>query len=137
MPFVVNLNAMRDSTTQRMRAIFAKRARQKEERDFAFRVCDETIAALNVVVQTRAELQGDALYAAVVARRGNLDAGQAAAIVEGANEALEDWGNDRKATLIDVIRYMIVKEYMAQHANDDGMIIDLGALLAPLVDPKL
>ena len=92
---------------------------------------------MHAVRATQADLQGDALYEAVVARRANLDAAQASAIVQHANESLEDWGHDRAAKFIDVIKYLIVSEYMAEHAGTDGMIIDLGALLTPRIDPQL
>jgi hypothetical protein len=125
------------SPTQRLRALLEARVRRSLERRFASRVCDESLAALQAVRATEAGLKGDALYQAVVARRANLDPGQARVIVERANESLEDWGNDRAAQFIDVVRYLIVSEYMAQHAGTDGMIIDLGALLTPRIDPQL
>jgi hypothetical protein len=125
------------SPTQRLRALLAARGRRSTERRFASRVCDESLAALQAVRTTEADLKGDALYEAVVARRANLSPEQACAIVQRANESLEDWGNDRAAQLIDVVRYLIVSEYMAQHPGTDGMIIDLGALLTPRIDPLL
>ena len=134
---MVSMRATTNSATQRLRAVLAARARRKDERDFANRVCDEAITALRAVHEAQAGLQGDALYVAVVARRANLDAGRASAIVEFANESLEDWGSNRTAKLIDVVRYMIVSEYMVQRGHNDGMTIDLGALLSPRIDPLL
>jgi hypothetical protein len=107
------------------------------ERRFANRVCNESVAALQAVRATQAELQGEALYAAGVARRANLEPAQASAIVQRANESLEDWGHDRAAQFIDVVKFLIVSEFMAQHAGTDGMTIDLGALLTPRIDPQL
>jgi hypothetical protein len=129
--------AVVQSPTQRLRALLAARIRRSTERRFASRVCDESLAALAAVRTTQAELAGDALYEAVVARRSHLDPRQARAVVERANESLEDWGTGRAATLIDVVRYLIVSEYMAQHPGTDGMIIDLGALLTLRIDPRL
>ena len=133
----MDISAIIESPTQRLRALFTARVRRRDERNFASRVCDESLAALHAVLATRAGLQGDALYEAVVAQRANLGPAQASAIVRGAKESLEDWGNDRDAKFIDVVRYMIVSEYMAQQAGTDGMIIDLGALLTPRIDPQL
>ena len=117
--------------------MLAARARRKDERDFANRVCDETITALRAVQEAHVGLQGEALYVAVVARRANLDAGRASAIVEFANKSVDDWVSNRTAKLIDVVRYMIVSEYMVQQGDNDGMTIDLGAVLAPRIDPRL
>lgn len=125
------------STTQRLLALLAARIRRRAERRFAARSCDELLAALHAVHAAQPELQGDALYEAVVARRGSLDPARARAIVQRATESLEDWGNDRAAKLIDVIKYLIVSEYMAQQTGIDGMIIDLGALLTSRIDPQL
>ena len=125
------------SPTQRLRALFATRLRRGAERRFASGVCDESLAALHAVRAAQRDLQGDALYEAVVAHRANLNATQARAIVQRANESLEDWGTDRAAKFIDVVRYLIVSEYMAQKRGTDGMIIDLGALLTPRIDPQL
>jgi hypothetical protein len=125
------------SSTQRLRALLAARIRRNVERRFANRVCNESVAALQAVRATQAELQGEALYEAVVARRGNLEPAQARAIVQRANESLEDWGHDRAAQFIDVVKFLIVSEFMAQHAGTDGMTIDLGALLTPRIEPQL
>jgi hypothetical protein len=126
-----------ESPTQRLRALLAARIRRGAERRFANRICTESLSALQAVRATQAGLKGDALYEAVVARRTNLDTAQARAIVERAHESLEDWGNNRAAKFIDVVKYMIVSEYLEQKTAPDGMTIDLGALLTPRIDPLL
>ena len=126
-----------ESPTRWLRAILTAPLKRRAERRFASRVCAESLAALQVVRATQANLQGDALYEAVVARRTKFDATQARAIVRRAHESLEDWGNDREAKFVDVVQYMIVSEYISQNAGDDGMIIDLGALLKPRIDSRL
>jgi hypothetical protein len=125
------------SQTQRLRALLTTRIRRAVERRFANRVCNESLAALHAVRATQAELRGDALYEAVVARRANLNPTQARTIVQRANESLEDWGHDRAAQFIDVVKYLIVSEFMAKRSDSDGMNIDLGALLTPRIDPQL
>ena len=126
-----------ESPTQRLRMMLSPRLRRGAERRFANRICTEALAALQAVRMGQPKLQGDTLYEAVVARRGNLDAAQARAIVQRAHQSLEDWGNDREAKLIDVVKYIIVSEYLRQRAGEDGMTIDLGALLTPRIDPLL
>ena len=133
---LVNL-AVPKSPTRWLRALLAAPFKRRTERRFASRVCAESLAALRVVRATQANLKGDALYEAVVASRTKVDATQARAIVRRAHESLEGWGNDREAKFIDVVQYMIVSEYLSQNAGDDGMIIDIGALLKPRIDPLL
>jgi predicted methyltransferase len=120
-----------------LRALLTAPLKRRAERRFAGRVCAESLAALQVVRATQANLQGDALYEAVVASRTKLDATRARAVVLRAHESLEGWGNDREAKLIDVVQYMIVSEYLSQNAGNEGMIIDIGALLKPRIDPRL
>jgi hypothetical protein len=126
-----------ESPTQRLRSLLSARLRRGAERRFANRICDEVLAALQAVRMGQPELRGDGLYEAVVARRGKLDAAQARGIVQRAHESLEDWGNDREAKFIDVVKYVIVSEYLARNAGAEGMNIDLGALLTPRLDPLL
>lgn len=126
-----------ESPTRWLRALLTAPLRRRAERRFASRVCAESLAALQVVRATQANLHADALYEAVVASRTKLDAAQAHAIVRRAHESLGDWGNDREAKFIDVVQYMIVSEYLSQNAGDDGMIIDIGALLRPRIDARL
>ena len=126
-----------ESPTQRLRALLTARLKRGAERRFANRVCTEVLAALQAVRAQQPDLSGDELYEAVVARRSKLDAAQARAIVQRAHASLEDWGNDRDAKFIDVVKYVIVSEYLGQNAKADGMGIDLGALLTPRIDPLL
>ncbi len=123
-----------ESPTGRLRALFTAPLKRRAERRFASRVCAESLAALQAVLATQADLQGDALYEVVVAK---FDAAQAHAIVRRAHESLEGWGNDREAKFIDVVKCMIVSEYLRQNTGEVGMIIDIDALLKPHIDPLL
>ena len=91
-----------ESPTRWLRALLTAALKRRAERRFASRVCAESLAALQVVRATQANLQGDALYEAVVASRTKFDATQARAIVRRAHESLEGWGNDREVKFIDV-----------------------------------
>jgi hypothetical protein len=133
----VDISAIIESPTQRLRALIANRLKRIEEWRFAKRVCAESVAALNAVRAEQAGLQGDELYEAVVARRSQLSAAQARAVVWHAHESLEDWGNDRDPKLIDVVKYMIVSEYLGRDAREDGMTIDLNAFLSQRMDKQL
>ena len=133
----MDISGIIESPTQRLRALIAARLKKIDERRFANRVCSESVAALNAVRAAHPALQGDALYEAVVAKRLNLDATQARAIVWRAHESLEDWGTDRDPTLVDVVKYMIVSEYLGKKALEDGMTIDLGEFLSKRIDPHL
>jgi hypothetical protein len=133
----VDFSFIIESPTQRLRALIANRLKRREERRFAARVCAESLAALSAVRAAHSGLQGDELYEAVVARRSSLSATQARAVVLRAHESLEDWGTGRDPKLIDVVKYMIVSEYLGRDAREDGMSLDLGAFLSQRIDPQL
>jgi hypothetical protein len=90
----------------------------------------------------RPDLGGDALYEAVIARRLRIDAPAARTIMRRVEDSNQDWQSDRKPTFIDVVKYMIVSEYLARHsrpagATVDGMALDLGAFLVERIDPRI
>jgi hypothetical protein len=51
-----------ESPTRRLRALLTAPLKRRAERRFASRVCAESLAALQAVRATQADLQGDALY---------------------------------------------------------------------------
>lgn len=126
-----------ESPTQRLRALVADRLQRVQEWRFARRVCAESLAAYRAVRAAQPELKGDDLYEAVIARRIKLDAANAHAIMWRTHASLEDWENDRTPKFIDVVKYMIVSEYLGQEADETGMSIDLGAFLAGRISPQL
>ena len=118
------------SSTQRLRALFQSRRKRKDELRLALRVCRESAAALEAVLAERPDLSGDALYEAVVARRLHIETAPARAIVGKTYQMLSHWGNDRDPKLVDVVKYMIVSEYLGTDAHVEGMLMDLGAFVA-------
>ena len=124
-----------ESPTQRLRALIAERLKRIEEWRFARRTCAESLTAYRAVHAALPELEGDELYEAVIARRLKVDAANAHAILWRTHASLEDWGSDRTPKFIDVVKYMIVSEYLGQEADESGMTMDLGAFLARRIDP--
>ena len=134
---LVDAGGIADSPTQRLKALFMARLKRFEERRFARRVCSESLSALQAVQAARPALKGDELYEAVIARRLDLDAANAHARLQRAHESIEDWENERVTKFIDVVKYMIVSEYLGQETQTDGMSIDLGAFLSERIDTQL
>ena len=126
-----------ESPTQRLKALFQGRLRRFEERRFAGRVCSEALTTLQAVRAQQPALSGDALYEAVIARRLNLDATAAHAMMWRVHGSVENWEGDYVPKFIDVVKFMIVGEYLAQAAPAEGMALDLGAFLAARIDPRL
>ncbi len=123
-----------ESPTQRLRALLADKVKRIEERLFAGRVCSESLVAFHAIRKLQPQLAGDDLYEAVVARRVNLDAAAARSIIRRTHASLEDWASDRGPTFRDVVKYMIVSEYLGQEADQRGMNLDLGPFLAKRID---
>jgi acyl carrier protein phosphodiesterase len=100
-------------------------------------VSEESLAALQDVRKAQPQLNGDALYEAVIARRLRCGEVEARAILQQTYESVEDWGSDRPPRLLDVVRYMIASEYLEAAAGAKGMSLDLSAFLAARIDPHL
>jgi len=131
---VVDIADKVESPTQRLRALLADKLKRIEERMFAGRVCSESLAAYHAIRRQNPALSGDDLYEAVIARRINLDSAGARAIVWRTHASLEDWMSDRGPTFRDIVKYMIVSEYLGQEASERGMNLDLGPYLAKRID---
>jgi hypothetical protein len=132
-----DINATPATPTGRFRSLFGGRRKRNEELRLAVRVCAESLAALVHVRAARPQLSGDELYEAVIALRMQLDERAAGAILQRTYESLADWGNDRSPKFLDVVRYMIVNEYLEAATDERGMSLDLGAFLAQHIDPQL
>jgi hypothetical protein len=126
-----------ESPTQRLKALFQGRLRRFEEKRFAGRVCSEALAALQAVRARHPTLRGDALYEAVIARRLQLDAAAAHALMWRVHGSVENWEGDYLPKFTDVVKYMIVSEYVGQDIAVEGMSMDLGHFLATRIDPDL
>jgi len=123
-----------ESPTMRLRSLLHHKFKRLEERLFARRVCTESLAAYHAVRGSAPTLRGDELYAAVIARRIQLDANAARAILWRAHASVDDWISERGTTFRDVVKYMIVSEYLGQEADESGMNIDLGQYLSKRID---
>ena len=130
----VGVTEKQESPTQRLRALLADQVKRVQERLFARRVCSESLAAFHAVRKLQPELTGDDLYEAAIASRMNLDAAGARAIVRRTHSSLEDWDSDRGPSFRDVVKYMIVSEYLGQETDQRGMSLDLGPFLAKRID---
>ena len=126
-----------ESPTQRLKTLFQARLRRFEEKRFAGRICSEALAALQAVLAQHPTLTGDALYEAVIGRRLKLGAADAHALMWRVHGSVENWEGDYVPKFVDVVKYMIVSEYVAQDASVEGMTLDLGQFLAPRIDPQL
>jgi hypothetical protein len=126
-----------ESPTQRVRSLIAERLKRVEEWRFANRVCKESLAALRAVRAAQPDLKGDDLYEAVISRRVQIDIASAHAIMWRTHASLDDWGGNRTPRFIDVVKYMIVSEFLGQESEARGISIDLGAFLSRRIDPLI
>jgi hypothetical protein len=124
-----------ESPTARLKALLLGRLRRRDERRFAARVCNEALAALAAVRVAQPALRDEALYEAVIARRLKVDAAAAHSLMRRVRESNEDWESERPTRFIDVVKYMIVSEYLAQEKDATGVVLDLNPFLAERIDP--
>jgi hypothetical protein len=84
------------------------------------------------------DLEGRALYGAVIARRlGSNSILGAADILRRAEESFAVWPRDRKLTFRDVVHYQIFDEYMRQRELRVGTRTDFGVAVARVIPDGL
>jgi len=123
-----------ESATQRLRALVEERFRHGQERRFAERVCRELLVTYEQVHAREPQLAGDALYEAVIAQRATRYAADAHGTMRRVHESIEDWEHDREPNFRDVVKFLIVTEYLAQQTGAAGIDLDLDDFLARRVD---
>ena len=66
-----------------------------------------------------------------------LDAAHAHTIMRRTHESVDDWSNDREPRLRDVVKYLIVSEYLSQKSGQAGIDLDLDEFLEKRIDASL
>jgi hypothetical protein len=132
----MKLSTVAESTGRHLQALINERIKHIDERLFAARVCAESLLAYDAIHASEPQLRGDALYGAVIARRTHADPTTVHQILWRTHASVEDWDREHEPAFRDVVKYMIVSEYLGQAPGEQGMDIDLGAFLASRIDDQ-
>lgn len=108
------------------------------ERRYAKRACKQILELFWREQRTHPELNGRALYEAVIARRlGSHPALGATHIVRRAEESLADWPAERKVKFRDVVHYQVFDEFMRQGKVGVGTRTNIGVTVARIIPDEL
>lgn len=108
------------------------------ERRYAKGASEELLQLFRREQREHPELQGRALYEAVIARRlGAHPKIKAADIVRHAEESFTDWPAERALRFRDVAHYQIFDEYMRQGEVRVGTRTNIGVAVARIIPEEL
>jgi hypothetical protein len=82
------------------------------------------------------QLIGKALYQRIVIQRSGLDIHAAAGVLRRAEQSFCEWPSDRDLKFRDVVRYIVIEEYLRSHATI-GTHTNLGKVVARVIPDDL
>jgi hypothetical protein len=103
------------------------------EKWHAWRTSREMLAWYQRVCGEEPQLTGRRLYGEVIVRRSALDVKAAAAVLQRARQSFCDWPCERKLRFRDVVRYVVIDEYLRSHPTTLGTQTDMGTVVARII----
>jgi hypothetical protein len=110
-----------------------RRVRAWNEQRFARRAARLARAEFQRLRAERPELQREDLYAAFVCRRNAVDDAAARRILQRAEQSFAVWPDYRDLMLQDVVKYVVISDYMASHRRRGGTIINMGQVIGRVI----
>lgn len=90
-----------------------------------------------IVLRTRPELSGEALYEQVLAHHCGVDAPTARRMLGRTASSLIDWQSDRDLRLRDVVWYVAVESYLRAHPGSPGTHTSMADAVAEIIGRDL
>jgi hypothetical protein len=110
--------------------------RRGTEKRFAKRRSRELLELYQRARGKEPELSGKALYAGVVIQAG-YDAKEAQGVVRRAEQSFCQWPAEHDLRFRDVVRYMVVTEYLRSHAGSVGIQSNVDTVVARVIRADL
>lgn len=127
----------RPSLSQRVRALLLDARLARRERALARRLSRESLRIYREVRAQHPELEGPALYRAVISRQAGLDETAARRFVERAEDTFASWPEERPVTFRDVVQYLAVERWLAIDPDAQGFRTRLAEVVAKQIPEDL
>ncbi len=85
----------------------------------------------------RPELTGRALYEVFVCDRNALEASAARVILQRAEASFATWPTDRDLKFMDVLKYLVISEYLISHPKRGGTSINMARIIEQVIPREL
>jgi hypothetical protein len=84
----------------------------------------------------RPELTGRALYEVFVCDRNAIGASAARVILQRAEASFATWPTDRDLKFMDVLKYLVISEYLVSHPKRGGTSINMARIIEQMIPRK-
>ena len=85
----------------------------------------------------RPDLTGRVLYEAFVRDRNAIDASAARVILQRAEDSFATWPTDRDLKFMDVMKYLVISEYLISHPKRGGTSINMARVIEQVIPREL
>jgi hypothetical protein len=85
----------------------------------------------------RPDLTGRALYEAFVCDRNTIEASAARVILQRAEASFAMWPADRDLKFMDVLKYLVISEYLVSHPKRGGTSINMARIIEQVIPLEL
>jgi hypothetical protein len=107
------------------------------ERDYAQRQCALLLEIYEHVHNEHSELDGDELYARVVAYGLDCDLTTARSIVLGADRSFAQWPTERDVTFRDVVSFLLMNQLLPAHSQTLGVLANVTTIVTAAIPLRL
>jgi hypothetical protein len=107
------------------------------ERWFAWHASRELLSLYNRVHREEPQLSGRSLYEQVVVRRSGVDVKSAAGAIRRAEQSFCEWPTERDLKFREVVKYLIIDEYIKSHAEKRGTYTSMEAMVSWVIPKDL
>jgi hypothetical protein len=83
--------------------------------------------------RSRPALRGEDLYAAFVCQRNAIDDAAARALLRRAEQSFAAWPDYRDLNFQDVVKYLVIADYLASHQHLGGTTVDMGRVIGHII----
>jgi hypothetical protein len=77
------------------------------------------------------------LYEAFVRDRNAIDASAAQVILQRAEDSFATWPTDRDLKFMDVMKYLVISEYLISHSKRGGTSINMACVIEQVIPREL
>lgn len=107
------------------------------EQRYAARASNALLQTHRQVRAERPDMQGCALYEAIVARHTGVNAASARQIVRRAEQSLADWPVERDVMFRDIVHYVTFEDYVRRRKVRSGTLSNIGKAVARAIPEDL
>jgi hypothetical protein len=104
---------------------------------YARKAARRALARYQGLRTARPELAGRSLYEAFVCDRNAIEPSAARVILQRAEASFATWPTDRDLKFMDVLKYLVISEYLVSHPKRGGTSINMARIIEQVIPREL